>query len=61
MFTIEYYVRYIMPPSPYSFDTKERIISSQNFLSLKRAEEFKKSMLSQGAISAEIKEMKHYE
>lgn len=61
MFTIEYYVRYTMPPSPYSFDTKERIISSQNFLSLKRAEEFKKSMLSQGAISAEIKEMKHYE
>ena len=49
---IEYYVRYT--------DTRGRKISSSNFLTKERAEEFAKSMLAQGAIEALVKTFEYY-
>jgi len=52
MKVIEYYVRYT--------DTRGTKISSSNFLTKERAEEFAKSMLAQGASEALVKTFEYY-
>lgn len=56
---IEYYVEYFTPPPEGSLDTVDRRYTSRIFFDKNWAEEFKKSMLAQGATRAEVKSQEY--